>query len=196
MCQCPEPIEPPNTTIRNCRYILQGLAAGLLVLTVFSIFTGDIISMIYFLMFIYLLFLSWTQFNWCTTLFFFLFSSLQFIFSTIILIGMYILHDLASPTGTSSIISTNLSPPKSFQKLSSSPQPSSLATMPTNTSNTMEWMEWELWYSKSTQTRRIINDLKSRDRERTGKRREEEMRRRMKENISKVRGLDSIENDK
>ena len=136
MCQCPDPIEPPNTTIRNCRYILQGLAVGLLILSIFSIFSGDIISMIYFLMFIYLLFLSWTQFNWCTTLCFFLFSSFQFILSTILLIGMYFLHYLASLMETSFSTSMKHNPLKSFWKSSSSLPPSFLATMPTSTSNT------------------------------------------------------------
>lgn len=94
MCQCPEALPPPNDQIKKCRIILQGLAAGLLLISILSIMAENIFGLLMYLLLIYLLFMSWTQFNWCLTLVFFLFCVTDFIQSTILLIGMYMFYYL------------------------------------------------------------------------------------------------------
>jgi hypothetical protein len=72
-----------------CRLILQILAGGLLLLIVLSIIAKSFYGIFMYLLLIYILYMSWSQFNWCLTLLFFLFCVTDFIQSTIMLIGMY-----------------------------------------------------------------------------------------------------------
>lgn len=90
MCNCPEPLPPPNDQIKKCRLILQILAAGLVVISILCILAGNIFGIFMYLLLIYMLFMSWSQFNWCFALVFFLFSVTDFIQNVIVLIGMYL----------------------------------------------------------------------------------------------------------
>ena len=99
MCQCPDPLPPPNEQIKKCRTILQALAAGLLIICVLSILAGNFFGMLMYLLLIYLLYMGWTQFNWCITLVFFLFCITDFIQTTILLIGMYLPFYVGSNMG-------------------------------------------------------------------------------------------------
>ncbi len=88
MCNCPEPLPPPNEQIKKCRLILQGLGAGLLIISILAIVARDIMNVFMYLLLLYMLYMSWSQFNWCFALVFFLFSVTDFIQITILLIGM------------------------------------------------------------------------------------------------------------
>lgn len=88
MCHCPEPLPPPNDKIKKCRIILQVLAVGLLLITIMAIVAKDIMNVFMFLLLFYMLYMSWTQFNWCFALVFFLFCFTNLIQVTILLVGM------------------------------------------------------------------------------------------------------------
>lgn len=94
MCNCPDPLQPPNPQIQKCRLMLQVLAAGLVIISGLAIAAGDIFSVFMYGLLGYMLFMSWSQFNWCFALIFFLFSVTNFIQTLIIIIGLYLFNNL------------------------------------------------------------------------------------------------------
>ena len=88
MCQCPEPLEPPNPKIKQCRQLLQMLCASLVVIGTFAILAGDIFGLINYLIYAYILYMAWTTFNWCILLLLFLFLFMQAIQVIIIFAGL------------------------------------------------------------------------------------------------------------
>jgi hypothetical protein len=68
--------------------MLKILALGLLIIGVIGIMNKLVFEFLYDLLLIYMLWMSWTVFNWCMTLAFFLFSTIQTVQALIVFIGM------------------------------------------------------------------------------------------------------------
>ena len=88
MCNCPEPLEPPTPQIKKCRLILQVLALGLVLISALAIANGYFFNIFMYALLAYMLWMSWSQFNWCFALIFFLFSVTSLIQNLITLIGL------------------------------------------------------------------------------------------------------------
>lgn len=76
---CPEELPAPNQTLKNCRLILQCLAVGLAVLSLFSILAGQLFGVLMFCLLAYLLWVGWARLNWNIVMMFFLYSSLIYV---------------------------------------------------------------------------------------------------------------------
>jgi hypothetical protein len=68
--------------------MLQALAIGLLIIGIIGLLTSLVFELLYDLLLIYMLYIGWTTFNWCITLTFFLFCTMQTIQSIIVMVGM------------------------------------------------------------------------------------------------------------
>lgn len=91
MCQClPDPLEPPNAKIKQCRMLLQILCASVAVMGTLSIVSGDVFGVLNYLIYAYLLYMGWATFNWCILLLLFLFLFLQMVQVLLVFIGMYL----------------------------------------------------------------------------------------------------------
>jgi hypothetical protein len=82
-------VPPPTADLAKCRLILQILAGGLLVLSLFAIIAGQLFFIFYALIMAYMLQISWATFDYGMVLYFFLFSCLEIIMVYVEVIGMY-----------------------------------------------------------------------------------------------------------
>jgi len=89
MC-CPPALDPPSPQHLKCRKLLQGLAVGLLPMAALAAAAsenGFAFQIFLSLLLIFMLFLAWRTFSWCTVLFFLIYSLISLLQNGIAVAG-------------------------------------------------------------------------------------------------------------
>ena len=90
MCYCPPNIEPPTAELARCRLILQSLAGGIFMVSLFALIAGNFFFVFHALIISYVLYLSWATFDYCLTLYIFFISIMEAVMCYIQLIYLYV----------------------------------------------------------------------------------------------------------
>lgn len=78
MClDCVQQLDPPTPELAQGRLYLQLLAAGLFIVSLFSLLAGEGFFIFFMMILAFILYLSWSEFNYSMTLNFFLICALQ-----------------------------------------------------------------------------------------------------------------------
>lgn len=86
MC-CPPAVEPPTPEHAKCRKLLRILAIALVPVCILGAAAGDRFQIFISLFLIFFLFIGWRTLNWCSVLFFLIYSLQQIIQSSIAIAG-------------------------------------------------------------------------------------------------------------
>lgn len=90
---CPPALEPPTAEHGKCKRYLQGLAIGLLPVSILALASGNSDFIFQFFMSLFLvffLFLAWRTFNWCIVLMYMIYSLVFLMQAAISLAGLYL----------------------------------------------------------------------------------------------------------